>query len=245
MLWRRWRPTDTQPLVVRRHAPRRSALIWAVTIGAALLCVGGAFEAGRMLAGYSLVSAERERLAQSAEIRALTGKLRDTESRLATAEVARRVDHEAQAQVETSLAELQARLGEATQELAFYRSVVNPSSGTLGMRVQRLRVQPALAPRHYRVRMVLVQAARQDAVTAATADFTVDGLRGGRAASLPLSQIGTSARALGFSFRYFQEVETEIELPADFVPQTIEVEVRPARSASPIRQSFPWKIETN
>jgi hypothetical protein len=237
-------PTETRRLVVKPHAPRRTVLVWAGTLIGAVLCLAATFEAGRMLAGYSAISAERERLALDAEVRTLGAKLREAESRLATTEVARRVDHEAETQVEKSLAELQARLGEATQELAFYRSVVSPSDGILGMRVQRLRVQPALAPRHYRVRLVLVQAARQDAITAASADFTVDGLQGGHAASLPLSEIGTSSRVLNFSFRYFQELETEIELPADFVPQNVQIEVRPAKGASPIRAAYPWKIET-
>jgi hypothetical protein len=237
-------PTETQQLIVRRHAPRRAVLLRAGVLLGVLLGLWGTFEAGRLLAGYSVISAERERLAQNGQIRDLTAKLQAAESRLAMAEVARRVDHEAQAQIEKSLAELQARLGEATQELAFYRSVVNPSDGMLGMRIQRLRVQPAIAPRHYRVRLVLMQAARQEAITSATADFTVDGVRGGHATSLPLAEIGTSARVLNFSFRYFQELETEIELPADFVPQTVAVEVRPAKGASPIRQAYPWKIET-
>jgi hypothetical protein len=237
-------PSETQQLVVTRHAPRRAVIFWGAALLGGLLGLWATFEAGRMLAGYSVISAERERLAQNARIRDLTAKLRNAESRLATAVVARRVDREAEAQVEKSLAELQARLGEATQELAFYRSVVNPSDGMLGMRIQRVRVQPAIAPRHYRVRIVLMQAARQEAVTSATADFTVDGVRSGHATSLPLSEIGSSSRVLNFSFRYFQEMETEIELPADFVPQTIQVEVRPAKGASPIRQAYPWKIET-
>jgi hypothetical protein len=237
-------PSETQQLIVKRHAPRRAVLLWAGAVLGSLLGVWGTFEAGRMTAGYSVVSAERERLARSAEVRDLTAKLRDTESKLAMAEVARRVDHEAQTQVEKSLAELQSRLGEANQELAFYRSVVNPSDGMLGMRVQRLRIQPSLAPRRFRVRLVLMQAARQEAVTAATADFTVEGLRGGHATGLPLSEIGTSSRVLNFSFRYFQELETEIELPADFGPQSVEVAVRPAKGATPIRQAYPWTIET-
>ena len=237
-------PTESPRLVVTPHAPRGALLLWTGAVLGVALGIWGTFEAGRMLAGYSVLSAARERLAQSAEIRSLAARLRDTEARLATSEVARRVDHEAQVQVEKSLGELQARLGEATQELAFYRSVVSPSDGILGMRVQRLRVQPSLAPRRYRVRIVLVQASRQEAVTSASADFTVEGVREGHAVSLPLSEIGTSSRVLSFSFRYFQELETEIELPADFVPQTIEVEVRPAKGASPIRQAYPWTIET-
>ena len=237
-------PTDAQRLVVTRHAPRRAVLVGAGMVLAGLLALWGTFEAGRMLAGYSVISAARERLALNAQLRELGAKLHETESRLATAEVARRVDHEAETQVEKSLTELQARLGEVTQELAFYRSVVSPNEGILGMRVQRLRVQPALAPRHFRVRVVLAQAARQEGITSATADLTVEGVRAGQSVSLPLSEIGTSSRVLNFSFRYFQEVETEIELPADFLPQTVEVEVRPAKGSAPIRQSYPWQIDT-
>ena len=237
-------PTENQQLIVRPHAPRRAVLVWAGTILGGVLAVWGTFEAGRMLSGYSVINAGRERFDQAAQIRELSAKLHDAEAHLATADVQRRVDHEAQTQVEKSLAELQSRLGEANQELAFYRSVVNPTDGMLGMRVQRLRVQPALAPSHFRVRLVLMQAARQEAVTAATADFTVEGTRFGHSLSLPLSEIGTTSRVLNFSFRYFQELETEIELPADFVPQNVEVEVRPAKGATPIRQAYPWKIDT-
>jgi hypothetical protein len=237
-------PSETQRLIVKPHAPGRAALMWAGILVGGLVCLWGTFEAGRMLAGYSVLSAERARLERTAEVADLAAKLKDAESRLAAAEVARRVDREAQAQVEKSLAELQARLGEANQELAFYRSIVSPSDGIFGMRIQRLRLQPALAPRRYRVRLVLVQASRLEAVTTATADLTVEGVRGGRAASLPLSEIGTSSKVLNFAFRYFEEVETEIELPADFVPQTVQVEVRPAKGASPIRQAYPWKIDT-
>ncbi len=237
-------PSETQQLIVKRHAPRRSVLLWLAMALAVLVGVWATFEAGRMASGYSVISAERERLEQAARIHDLTAKLQDVEGRLATAEVARRVDHEVQSQVEKSLAELQGRLGEATQELAFYRSIVSPSEGILGMRVQRLRIQPSIAPRRYRVRLVLVQAARQDAVTSASADFTVEGLQGGHSLSLPLSEIGTASRVLNFSFRYFQELETEIELPADFVPQTVEVEVRPAKGATPIRQAYPWKTDS-
>jgi len=105
-------PTETQQLIVKRHAPRRAVLLWAGTVLGTLLGVWATFEAGRLLAGYSVIDAERERFARAAEIRELTAKLRDTESKLAMAEVARRVDHEAQTQVEKSLAELQARLGD-------------------------------------------------------------------------------------------------------------------------------------
>jgi hypothetical protein len=237
-------PTDTQRLIVKRHVPGRTALGWAGITVVALLCLWGAFEAGRMLGGYSVVSAQLERRSLQAQLTDATARLQRVEALLAEAEVAKRVDRESYSQVGKSLAELQSRLGEQSQELSFYRGIVSPADGIGGMRIQRLQILPGIAPLRYRVRIVLVQAARQDAVAAASADLSVDGVQAGRAVSLPLAEIGASTKALTFSFRYFQEVETEIELPADFVPQKVQVEVRPAKGATPLRESYPWKIDT-
>lgn len=237
-------PTSRHRLVVRPHVPGRAALVWSGTIVGGLLALWGAFEAGRWLAGYSLAGAFAERRAAALERSQLADKLRETDGRLAASEVARRVDHEAYTQVGRSLAELQARIGEQNQELTFYRGIVNPADGTAGMRIQRLQVLPGIGPRRYRVRIVLVQAAAKEATVTATADLSVEGTQEGHATSLPLSEIGTAARVLAFSFRYFQEVETEIELPAAFVPSVVQIEVRPGKSALPLRASYPWKIDT-
>ncbi len=237
-------PTDTQRLVIRRHAPLRAALVWGGLIALVALCLWAAFEVGRSRGGYYVLEATLERRARSGELADAKARLREVEAKLAASDVARRVDREAYEQVGKSLGELQAQLGVQNQELAFYRSIVDPNDGISGMRIQRLKVLPATSPRHYRVRIVLVQAARKDATTAAEVDFTVDGLLRGHAASLSLAAIGTSSRVLNFSFRYFQELETAVELPAQFTPQKLQVEVRPAKGATPIRQSYEWKIDT-
>ena len=237
-------PTDTDRLVVRRAAPRRAWLLVLAGAIAALAGLWGAFEAGRSAAGYSLRQALLEQRARGSEAKRLAERVHDLEAQLAAAELARRVDRTAYQQVDKSLAELQARIGEQSQELAFYRGIVSPVDGLAGLRVQQLRLLPGVAPRRYRVRIVLIQAGRQDAIVTGSVELGVDGLRGGRAASLPLAEIGTASKTLTFSFRYFGEVETEITLPADFQPQRVQVEVRPARSATPLRESYPWKVET-
>ena len=238
-------PTESQQLIVRRHAPGRTALVVTLTFVLAALLLAGAFEGGQLRAGYSALTAEVEKHERNAENAALRTQLATSQAQLAAADMARRVDRESYAQVEKSLTELEARLGEQSQELTFYRGIVNPSDGIAGLKVQRVQVLPGVAPHRYRVRIVLIQAARQDATTSASADLSIDGTRAGRAVNLPLAEIGTSPKALTFSFRFFQELETEIQLPPDFVPQRVQIEVRPARATSPIRATFPWKIETN
>src|ERR1700676_2781060 len=99
-------PTDTQRLIIKRHVPGRTALGWgAITVGG-LLCLWGAFEAGRMLGGYSVVSAQLERRAREAQLADATARLQRVEALLAEAEVAKRVDRESYSQVGKSLAEL-------------------------------------------------------------------------------------------------------------------------------------------
>jgi len=238
-------PTEAQRLVVRRHTPGRAALVWGALLVGGAICLLVAFEAGRARAGYSVIAAAVDSHEQATRIDRLSAQLRDTQAKLAAMEMARRVDRESYAQVEKSLADLEARLGEQSQELTFYRGIVNPSDNIAGLRIQQLKVMPGILPHKFRVRIVLIQASRQDSVTTATADLSVDGQRGGRAANLPLAEIGTSSRALAFSFRYFQELDTEIELPADFLPQQVQIEVRPSKGSATIRQTYPWKVETS
>lgn len=233
-------PTEPERVVVRRHEPRRTALVrGGLAVGALALLVG-AFELGRVTAGRSTGDwfAERRAASRTAD------RVAELEAKLAESEIARRVDKEAYAQVEASLADLQSRLAEQSQELSFYRGILSPTDGSATLRVQRLLVMPGMEPHHYRLRIVLVQAGRQDAPVAGSLDVAVDGTRGGRPASLPLDEIARQSKSLGFSFRYFQEVETEVELPADFQPQRVQVEARPRNAAAPVRQTYPWKVET-
>lgn len=234
---------ETRKLVVRRQGLRRGPLLWGAAALAAVLLLWLAFEFGRTQGGYSAASAFTERRQQTGEVERLTQRLREVEAQLAAAEIVKRVDREAYAQVEKSLADLQQRVGEQSQELAFYRGIVSPADGTAGLRVQRVLVQPAAEPQRYRLRIVLIQAARQDAVVTGNVEITLDGLRAGQPTSLPLGELGRD-RPLPYSFRYFEEVETEVQVPEDFVPARVQIEVRPRGADAPVRASYPWKVET-
>jgi hypothetical protein len=225
--------------VWRRFWPRPKTWLALLAGSLALVSLFGAFEAGQILSGYGGFFSSKESL----ENAALTAKLHQVEAQLAAAETARMVDRATYAAVERSQADIQALLDEQRQELSFYRSIVRPGGGIFGVHIQRLQVLPSLAPRHYRVRLVLSQASRDSKPATATADFVVIGMQGGHSVSLPLAKIGTTSRVLSFTFRYFEEVETEIELPGDFVPQRVQVEVRNAQRGGPVRQSFIWKLE--
>jgi hypothetical protein len=238
---------DSQPtIVVRRRNGRRPWVVAGVALVMVLAILFAAFEAGRMSAGYFSTHALRTRLALGNSLEQVTKENERLQAQVAQYEMTRRVDRESYAQVEKSLADLQTQINRQTQDLAFYRGIVSPADGLTGLRIQRAQLMPGSVPLQYRMLIVLIQAARHGSGAAGTVEVTVDGIQAGKPASLPLEALTTPARhVLGFSFRYYQELEVDLQLPADFQPSRVNLEAQLSGSAAPpIRQAFTWLVES-
>ena len=213
----------------------------ALLVLAALVLVYGGFELGRALSGYSVVSAQSERIALRSRNRALAEENESLQHRVTAAEVGQRVDRQAQSDAQMMMGELQAETARQQQELQFYRGLVARQFGAGTLRVQELRVRAEEEERQFRVLVTLVQAATRESLAAGTVTFTVEGADG---KSLALADIEPSQRReLPFSLRYFQQIEVRIELPLAFQPVGLHVEYRRGRNAEPVRQTFPWRVE--
>lgn len=236
----------TGQLVVRYHSTwRRGAALVGAAIGAlALLYI--MYEWGRFEGGYSKFAEVQRRRELAAQIEALESDNEKLRAQVAAAELARNVDDRAYADVEKNLADLQAQVLKAREELTFYRGIVSPEDGIGGLRVQRFQVLPGAADQHYRLRLVLVQSMRQDAVVSGAVSIQIEGMSQNRPIELSLAQAGGKTRADGllpFQFRYFQNLEQDIALPDGFEPRAVNVEVRSPR-LSPVRESYPWQVQS-
>lgn len=216
--------------------------IWPWLAALALLYAG--FELGRATGGYWVASSLAKRLNLSRQVAELSARSEAQERQLASAEIGRRVDLEAQSEAQRMIGELQAETGRQQQELQFYRGLVARQFGSGNLRVQELRVQ-RLDTRRYRIQVTLVQASARDSIANGTLTLVIDGSRAGALAQLPLSQVDSAERKeLPFSLRYFQQLEAEVELPPRFSPSSLQVEYRLGRStATPVRQTFSWQVE--
>ena len=125
--------------------------------------------------------------------------------------------------VEKKLADLQAQVLKHREELTFYRGIVSPEDGIGGLRIQRFQVLPGGVDNHYRLRLVLVQSMRQDAVVSGSVSIQIEGMRGNKPVQLTLRGCGRrNAQPMGrcrFQFRYFQNLEQTIVLPSGFEPK--------------------------
>jgi hypothetical protein len=239
-------PFKTGRMVVRYHTPwRRRALMVAAAIGSVIV-VYGTYEWGRFDGGYSVFAMMQERRDRAAEITALKDENAGLRAKVTGAETSRSVEHQSYADVERTLGDLQAQVQKQRDELAFYRGIVSPEDGVGGLRIQRMDVLPDAGDGRYKLRLVLMQSMRQDAIIAGSVKIELEGSRNKQPVRLTLAELGGQTRESGdvaFSFRYFQNIEQDIALPADFEPTAIDVEVKSSRQ-QPLHQSFPWSVRT-
>lgn len=232
-------------LMVRSYAPKRRAAFLAFGAVAALIALYGAFELGRYDAGFRAVDAVRGALSASARIRTLEAQTERQREQLAAADVARRVDREGYKQVERSLGDMQSQIARLTQDLSFYRGLVQPDS-LVHVKVQQMQIVPEPGPGQFRLKFVLMQTGKPDKLVAGGAAISIDGLSGGKPLTLGFGQISTGHRsgALTYSFRYFQDYDEPVQLPPGFGPTRIGVEIHSAKDAGHgFRQAFVWKAQ--
>lgn len=231
-------------LVVRAHRPWKDA---ALVIGVALAMIGllwATFDYGRWRAGYDHVAAAREQARLVAELREVRGDNAVLTDRVALLERSSEIDETARAQVKGSITELQDEILELREELAFYRGIVAPDDGG-GLRIQSLKLSRGAQDRLWHWRLVLIQSIKHEQRAFGTVDLAVHGVRGGIPAQLALREVAAApAPVLQYSFRYFQDFEGDLMLPAGFTPGRVEIEVQPRGGGSPTRRSFDWVAVT-
>ena len=225
------------------HSPVR---VWATRIVViALVAVGGylVYEFGRIQAGYNVVDASGERQLYEQHVAGLEAEILTLKEQIALLETHRDIDREAYTEVEASLTELQAKIQEQKDAIAFYRGIVSPADGNKGLRVQDLKLTRGKAEREYNIRLVLVQALQHDRKVSGNVNFTIDGDQDGVEKTYTYAQLlpAESESAWAFSFRYFQDFDRQIVLPDGFTPERVHVEVRSrTRSISSIDESYAW-----
>lgn len=225
------------------HSPAR---VWATRIILLALVAGGAYlvyEFGRIQAGYNAIDATAERQGYEQHIAALETNIVALKEQIALLETHRDIDREAYTEVEVSLTELQAKIQEQKDAIAFYRGIVSPADGNKGLRVQDLQLTRGKAEREYNIRLVLVQALQHDRKVSGNVNLTIDGDQDGIEMTYTYAQLlpEESESGWAFSFRYFQDFDRRVILPDGFTPQRVNIEVESrTRSIASIAESFSW-----
>lgn len=242
----------SQVVITRRSGWLRWLLIgsWLAT----LLIVGfGAFYLARGLSksGYhrdqsEVVNLRHNGIALLHQLHVERTTNRKLASQLAYAQRSGQIDAEACALVKKSLAGMQQEEASLREQLAFYRGIVSPQQSSQGLRVYDFKLSPDPAGRGtYDFALLLIQPMHHHHLLTGRADITVSGLQGTRPRSYRLARLLVGTRkSLLFSFKYFQELDGIIRLPAAFNPLRVRVSLRQGKRRPPIEESFDWqKVE--
>ena len=241
------RSSDGRPnLVIRTHSPARRLIIIGVITLIAAFALYIVYELGRFNAGYDRLEVAQQRTELEVEIERLGKSNRELRTQLAELDTIRIGRAREQAEVTRTIGDLQATVARQTQELAFYRGIVAQGATAVGVKVQQVHIAAGAKPQHFLLHLALVRSVRPDSVAVGSIALSVDGSTAdGKPLTLDLPALAKQ-KELPFNFRYFENLDQDVVLPAGFKPEKVGVEVRSnKKDVAPASQSFPWSVDAS
>ena len=154
------------------------------------------------------------------------------------------VSREANRDLQGTLAERDEEIAGLRADVAFYERFVGSTAQRHGLAVHQLHMegQPGGA---WHFVATLTQNVNRGAVNDGRLTLALEGSRGGRMEKLPWDALRQQPDAPGidYSFKYFQQVQGDVMVPAGLQPVRVVVRLAPARG-EPVEQSFTWAEAT-
>jgi hypothetical protein len=182
--------------------------------------------------------------AQLASARRDSARLRDeTEQlhqRVATLTRSDQISRDANRDLQGALADRDEEIAGLRADVAFYERLVGATAQRRGLTVHALKVQALDGPA-WHFTGTLTQNLNRGTISEGVLTLTVEGTRDGKLQKLAWNDLRQQASAPGvvYSFKYFQQVEGDVFLPAGLTPVKVSVRLQP-RSGAAIEQSFTW-----
>ena len=236
-----------EKMVVVPYRPgRRFALVTLLVLGLGAGAVGG------FMFGYT--NTLRSQQSEQATQQELSEQLISTETE--NAELRRQVaildrssvmDQLASEVVQETLLSLRGRVGQLEQDVVYYRQVVSAEIEDTGLIISQLDIDATREANRYRYKLVLRQQdADGDTFLTGHVNVNLVGSQGEEQQILSLRELSAEQDELNIRlrFKYFQNIEGELVLPDNFVPDRLQVaavSVEPVGKS--INQDFSWVVE--
>ncbi len=180
-----------------------------------------------------------------AQLEAQQARVGDLEQQVATLSRSDQVSREANRDLQGTLAERDEEIAGLRADVAFYERFVGSTAQRRGLAVHQLQLQAQQGPA-WHFTATLTQNLNRGAVNSGRLTLSLEGTRDGKLQKLDWGQLRQQpdAPGLDYSFKYFQQIEGDILLPAGLQPIRVIARLVPARGA-PVEQSFTWAEATS
>lgn len=150
-------------------------------------------------------------------------------------------DVSALAALKTSLAGRDSELQKLKQEQTFYAKLIGLDGGRSGLGVHSITLSPVTGTGAWNFVVTLVNTAENADVARGTLTLDVEGVRGGKLATLGWSSLAgpTEKSGIPFAFKFFQQLNGSLMLPKGFVPNRVAITLHPQGGAA-ITRKLDW-----
>ncbi|WGL14987.1 hypothetical protein PVT68_09360 [Microbulbifer bruguierae] len=205
----------------------------------------GAFFAGQYQLSKSLDEKSRAHAKSLSEVVRLNAEIESLRVRTATAEQSVAIGEQASESVRAELVAKDDLIAELRQEISFYRGIMAPDEGSDGVSIGRFSISEA-GERRYQYKLLVQQSAARHQVVTGAVNFTIVGQVDGESRRYALSDLSqqVESESIPLRFKYFQNIEGELQLPEGFVPEGVELTLKSSkRNGFSIEQRYGWLVQ--
>jgi hypothetical protein len=184
--------------------------------------------------------------ASSLTPRQMQADLEQLRQRVATLGRSDAISRQANRDLQSALAERDEEIAGLRADVAFYERLVGATGQRRGLTVHSLKMQPQDgAPSAWHFTTTLTQNLNRGAVSAGRLTLALEGTRAGKLEKLAWADLRQQpdAPGAGYSFKYFEQVEGDVFVPAGLTPVRVTVRLTP-QSGAAVEQSFSWAEAT-
>lgn len=131
-------------------------------------------------------------------------------------------------------------------DLGFYQQVMAPELKPKGFVIDAFYLESSLSTRHFRFELVMMQQEKIKNIVKGKIEVSILGSENGLPKTFPLHELmNETAEPLAFSFKYFQVIEGELQLPENFAPEKILVHAdiyQFKRKRGTLDKTFDWQL---
>ena len=231
---------QTDSIVIKpKMSPAFRLVLVIVPLVIFIAGLSGAYYYGTQASSAQLAQTEQSLTDQTERYEILNERYERLQDSFAQMKRQLRINESAYSELRKELEQSNAQLANLRGELKFYRSIISPQDGKQGVRIQELAITPTEKAQTYEYKLVLIQTLQQDKELSGTVGLTIKGEVDGELQTIQHPRPGEGK--LKVKFKYFQNFTGILELPAEFKPLEIKVDLAGSKSKALIDDRwYPW-----
>jgi hypothetical protein len=211
----KWLAKINLGVVIERLGTFKSALFLLTVIS---LCLFIGYRLGNYYHHFQVTNLDQQKL----RLEQLYQQQENNIARIHTLEVELAVEQLANQSAQGLLKSAAEQEFEVKKQLAFYEKVMAPEKQTAGLFVDNVIIQASKIPNKYHFQVTLVQQQLKRRYSKGYIEVVFEGREGKKAVKLKLKEVAeVNKKELKFSFQYFQIINGEFTLPANFTPENV------------------------